>query len=98
MDIGSDSDMERYYFDENAVMVSSKWIQIDSKWYYFYKDGTLAKSTTVDGYEVDENGVRNKVKYTRPNLPNGEVQSREAKAHSAMITWFQKLSKSLPSK
>jgi glucan-binding YG repeat protein len=57
-DIGSDSNKKRYYFDTNAVMVSGKWLQIDGKWYYFYTDGSLARSTTIDGYEVDENGVR----------------------------------------
>ena len=39
-------------------MVSGKWLQIDGKWYYFNADGILSKSTTVDGYEVDENGTR----------------------------------------
>lgn len=39
-------------------MVSGKWLEIDGKWYYFNADGSLAKSTKIDGYEVDENGVR----------------------------------------
>ena len=39
-------------------MVSGKWLQIDGKWYYFYADGTLAKNTKIDRYEVDKNGVR----------------------------------------
>ena len=47
-----------YYFTKDGLMVSGKWLQIDGKWYYFYADGALAKSTKVDGYEVDENGVR----------------------------------------
>jgi len=47
-----------YYFTEDGLMVSGKWIQIDGKWYYFYSDGSLAKNTRVDGYEVDINGVR----------------------------------------
>lgn len=41
----------KYYFDANGLMVSDKW-------YYFYADGKLARSTKADGYEVDENGVR----------------------------------------
>ncbi|WP_052082661.1 S-layer homology domain-containing protein [Intestinimonas butyriciproducens] len=57
-DIGSTTYKKRYYFDKNGVMVYGKWLQIDKKWYYFYTDGSLARSTTIDGYEVDENGVR----------------------------------------
>lgn len=30
----------------------------DGKWYYYNADGTLARSRKIDGYEVDENGVR----------------------------------------
>lgn len=47
-----------YYFTADGIMVSGKWLQIDGKWYYFYADGSLAKSTKVDGYNVDESGVR----------------------------------------
>ncbi|WP_034861266.1 S-layer homology domain-containing protein [Ruminiclostridium cellobioparum] len=49
---------KRYYFTKNGLMVSGKWLQIDGKWYYFNSDGSLAKDTKVDGYEVDKNGVR----------------------------------------
>ncbi len=48
----------RYYFASDGTMVSGKWLEIDGKWYYFYTDGKLAVSTKVDGYEVDEKGVR----------------------------------------
>ncbi len=48
----------KYYFLSNGIMVSVKWLEIDGKWYYFYADGALAKNTKIDGYEVDENGVR----------------------------------------
>jgi len=57
-DIGSYSAKKTYYFTKDGLMVSGKWLQIDGKWYYFYPDGALAKSTKVDGYEVDKNGVR----------------------------------------
>lgn len=57
-DIGSETSKKRYYFNANAIMVSGKWMEIDGKWYYFYADGALAMNTTIDGYEVDENGVR----------------------------------------
>ncbi|HHY25737.1 MAG TPA: hypothetical protein GX523_03100, partial [Desulfitobacterium dehalogenans] len=49
---------DRYYFTANDLMVSGKWLQIDGKWYYFNADGSLAINTKIDGYEVDENGVR----------------------------------------
>ena len=49
---------KRYYFTKDGDMISGKWFQIDGKWYYFNADGTLARSTKIDGYEVDKNGVR----------------------------------------
>jgi glucan-binding YG repeat protein len=49
---------KRYYFTKEGIMVSGKWLKIDSKWYCFYTDGTLAVSTKIDGYEVDKDGVR----------------------------------------
>lgn len=57
-DIGSGDGIKQYYFTEDGIMVSGKWLEIDEKWYYFNADGSLAVSTKVDGYEVDENGVR----------------------------------------
>jgi hypothetical protein len=56
--IGSGESKKRYYFTKDAVMVSAKWLEIDKKWYYFNTDGSLTVSTKADGYEVDENGVR----------------------------------------
>lgn len=57
-DIDSGTGKKRFYFDENAIMVSDKWIKIDGKWYYFYADGSLAMNTRIDDYEIDKNGVR----------------------------------------
>lgn len=57
-DIGASGNVKRYYFDVGGVMAAGKWLQIDGKWYYFNADGSLAKSTKIDGYEVDANGVR----------------------------------------
>ena len=50
-----------FYLDINAGMKTG-WQQIDGKWYYFNptSDGTkgkMAVSTTIDGYQIDENGV-----------------------------------------
>lgn len=57
-DIGANGNNKRYYFDTYGNMIFGKWLQIDGKWYYFYADGSLAISTKIDDYEVDENGVR----------------------------------------
>lgn len=56
--IGATGSTKTYYFDTYGNMLSGKWVEIDGKWYYFNSDGSLARSTTVDGHEVDENGVR----------------------------------------
>ncbi len=56
--ITSGDQIKKYYFTVEAIMVSSKWLKIDGNWYYFYKDGSLAVNTKVDGYKLDENGVR----------------------------------------
>ena len=31
--------------------------EIDGEWYYFYDSGAMAHDTTIDGYELDSNGV-----------------------------------------
>ncbi|WP_085832200.1 S-layer homology domain-containing protein [Clostridium merdae] len=54
-----DGTNKTYYFDTYGNMVTGKWLQIDGKWYYLNADGTLARSTTIDGYAIDANGVRN---------------------------------------
>ncbi len=56
--VGTDSNNKTYYFSKDGILVSDKWIQIDGKWYYFYADGSIARNTKIDGYDVDENGVR----------------------------------------
>ena len=57
-DMKSKGNTKRYYFDTYGIMVAGKWLQIDGKWYYFYADGSLAKDTKVDGYEVGSDGAR----------------------------------------
>lgn len=49
---------KKYYFTREGVMISGKRYEIDGKWYYFYPDGSLAVNTRINGYQVDENGVR----------------------------------------
>ena len=54
-----------YYMDLSTGYMSTGFVQIDGKWYYFNeisdgKRGALLKNTTTpDGYVVDENGVWN---------------------------------------
>ncbi len=50
--------IQTFYFTKDGILTVGKWLQIDGKWYYLNADGTLAKSTVIDGYEVDEKGVR----------------------------------------
>ncbi|QIB69061.1 hypothetical protein Ami103574_06840 [Aminipila butyrica] len=57
-DIDTDGKNNRYYFDTNGKLILGKWLQIEDKWYYFNTDGSLARSTKIDGHEVDANGVR----------------------------------------
>ncbi len=48
----------KYYFSNNGIMVSGKWLEIEGNWYYFNPDGSLARNTNVDGYDIDDRGVR----------------------------------------
>lgn len=57
-EISRGKDKNTYYFTNDGILVSNEWLQLDGKWYYFNADGSLAVSTKIDGYEVDENGVR----------------------------------------
>ncbi|MCD7956074.1 MAG: N-acetylmuramoyl-L-alanine amidase [Lachnospiraceae bacterium] len=45
-----------YYLDSDGIRQTG-WVLIDSKRYYFNSSGVLQKSTTVDGVNLDENGV-----------------------------------------
>jgi len=45
-----------YYLNSDGAMATS-WINVNGEWYYLYGDGSLAVNATVNGYNVDENGV-----------------------------------------
>lgn len=45
-----------YYFGKDGYMLANEWIRENGGWYYLTSSGALAVSTTVDGYDVDENG------------------------------------------
>jgi hypothetical protein len=44
-------------FSTPITAMATGWINVDGKWYYLYGDGSLALSTVINGYIVDENGV-----------------------------------------
>ncbi|WP_124067364.1 S-layer homology domain-containing protein [Clostridium sp. E02] len=56
--VRNDSGQFLYYRDGKAI---TGWLNTgtteNSNWYYFYADGTLAFNTSIDEYEVDENGL-----------------------------------------
>ena len=47
-----------YWFGDKGIMAAGEWVQIGGRWYYFYDDGQMAANTTIDGYEVGEDGAR----------------------------------------
>jgi len=51
-------DNDTYWFDNWNVMAAGKWVRIDGRFYYFYSDGTLAVNTVIEGFEINESGVR----------------------------------------
>lgn len=48
-----------YYAVSGGAIVQSAWENIGGKFYHFGTDGDLSVNTSVDGYQVDTNGVRN---------------------------------------
>lgn len=45
-----------YYTNSNGVNKTG-WIYDSGNWYYCYSNGQMAKSTTIDGYYLNENGA-----------------------------------------
>lgn len=48
-----------YYAVSGGSIAQSEWENIGGKFYHFGADGDLSVNTSVDGYQVDANGVRN---------------------------------------
>ena len=48
-----------YYAVSGGAIVQSAWKNIGGKFYHFGTDGDLSVNTSVDGYQVDADGVRN---------------------------------------
>ena len=46
-----------YYLTESGAAAKG-WVELDGKWYYFDRtNGDMKKSTTIDGYTVNKEGV-----------------------------------------
>ena len=48
-----------YYAVSGGAIAQSAWENIGGKFYHFGADGDLSVNTSVEGYQVDANGVRN---------------------------------------
>lgn len=46
-----------YYLGSQGAMATG-WQQIDGGWYYFQADGSMAKGTEIDGFQLDASGLR----------------------------------------
>ncbi len=46
------------YLDGDGYPLTDEWKKKDNNWYYLDEDGYIARSTMVDEYYVDENGIR----------------------------------------
>jgi len=47
-----------YYLESSGAMKTSQWFQVSGKHYYVNASGELAVNTTIDGFQVDADGVR----------------------------------------
>ena len=45
-----------YYLEASGAMKANQWFEVDGKWYHVNESGALSVNTTVDGYNVNENG------------------------------------------
>ena len=50
-----------YYFDKKGIALTG-WKKIGGKRYYFNDYGMMLINTTVDGYNIDNDGVAHKAK------------------------------------
>ena len=45
-----------YYLEASGAMKANQWFEVGGKWYHVDATGALSVNTTVDGYNVNENG------------------------------------------
>lgn len=62
-------DNSGWWYTEGDLWATG-WKKIDGKWYYFYQNGYMAKSTQIDGYKIDSEGVADNtpVNYQNPSF------------------------------
>lgn len=54
-----------YYLNRNGAMETG-WVSIDGNWYYFREDsGEMLRSTTVDGFPLNADGILDQNSFTR---------------------------------
>ena len=54
-----------YYLNRNGAMETG-WVSIDGNWYYFQEDsGEMLRSTTVDGFPLNADGILDQNSFTR---------------------------------
>ena len=45
-----------YYLEASGALKVNQWFEVGGKWYHVDASGALSVNTTVDGYNVNENG------------------------------------------
>lgn len=50
-----------YYYLDNSGRALKGWNLINKKWYYFYKDCSMAKNTVIDGWKISADGSAKKI-------------------------------------
>lgn len=73
-----------WYSEGNSY--AKGWRNIDGKWYYFNSNGYMAKNTTIDGYELGEDGAWILSSAVYPSVKNKFIKTlRENKDD----TWYK---------
>lgn len=62
-------DNSGWWYTEGDLWATG-WKKVDGKWYYFYQNGYMAKSTQIGGYQIDSEGVAESkpVSYQNPSF------------------------------
>ncbi|SFB37041.1 Ig-like domain-containing protein, partial [Clostridium frigidicarnis] len=63
---------DKYYYMDSDGKMQTGWQTIDGKRYYFYEDGSMARNTTIDGWNIDDYGVATNVPRINVELPEDE--------------------------
>lgn len=48
---------EWYYFGNDGAMVTQQWFKVGDKWYFAYQSGRMARSTSIQGWNVGADGA-----------------------------------------